>query len=151
VNTKDDGKMPDVPKKVDENVGINSVLFSADTVFKKLRKLPKKCSRTPDNIPSLYWKNVAVNVSWPLHQLFELSLRTGQVPLLWKKAHVVPIFKKGLASSRKNYRPVSLTCICCKLMESIISDAILAYLRANNLITKEQFGFLSKRSTGLTA
>ena len=51
--------------------------------------------------------------------------------------------KKQLAS---NYRPVSLTCILCKVQESIIRDDIIAHMNANGLISKRQLGFLSGRS-----
>ena len=41
----------------------------------------------------------------------------------------------------------SLTCCCCKVMESIIKDQMLHYLLQNNLISKQQHGFLARRST----
>jgi hypothetical protein len=44
--------------------------------------------------------------------------------LEWKMAHVVPIFKKGDKSKSSNYRPVSLTSICSKLMEHILHSNI---------------------------
>jgi hypothetical protein len=49
--------------------------------------------------------------------LFRKSLAEGSVPADWRKANVTPIFKKGSKSDLGNYRPVSLTSICGKLME----------------------------------
>ena len=46
-----------------------------------------------------------------------------------------------------NYRPVSLTCILCKIMESIVRDRIMEHFSINNLFTNRQFGFLKGRST----
>ena len=149
VFSADDNSNPAFDKLVDKNVGLNSVAFPVDTVLKKLRKLPAKCSQTPDGIPAVFWKNVADNVAFPLSRLFEMSIAQGKIPDVWKEAIVVPIFKKGLPSEPKNYRPISLLSIVSKLMESIIADAVLKYLRLNHLISKDQFGFLSKRSTGL--
>ena len=63
------------------------------------------------------------------------------------KLPVCPIFKKGDRKLPSNYRPVSLTSICGKVMESIISDSMIAFLRANHLLSDEQYGFLAKRST----
>jgi len=57
------------------------------------------------------------------------------------------LFKKGSSSDPNNYRPVSLTSIACKIFESIIKDAILIYLNSHRLITKDQHGFLKRRST----
>ena len=149
VFTDDDNQTPNFERQVPEEIGLNSAAFPVDLVLKKLRKLPPKCSKTPDGIPAIFLKNVAENVAFPLAKLFEWSMSTGQMPDLWKEAIVVPIFKKGLASRASNYRPISLLSIAGKVMESIIADAMLKFLYDHNLISKDQFGFLSKRSTGL--
>ena len=45
-----------------------------------------------------------------------------------------------------NYRPVSLTCLASKIMESIIRDAMVQHLSKNDLCTTEQHGFTNGRS-----
>ena len=45
-----------------------------------------------------------------------------------------------------NYRPVSLTCLASKLMESCVKDAMLKHLLENNLNTPDQHGFTKGRS-----
>ena len=45
-----------------------------------------------------------------------------------------------------NYRPVSLTSVVCKTIESIIKDRIMAYLLDNDLIAPEQHGFVPKKA-----
>ena len=82
----------------------------------------------------------------PLQILFKQSLSLGKVPADWKNAKVVPIFKKGAKGEPGNYRPVSLTCAICKLMESIIRDVITGHLKSNNLINDSQHGFADNRS-----
>ena len=47
---------------------------------------------------------------------------SGEVPTQWKRAHGSPIFKKGDKKQPENYRPVSLTCVVCKTMESLVRD-----------------------------
>ena len=69
------------------------------------------------------------------------------IPQGWKQAIVCPIFKKGSRKSPSNYRPVSLTSVCCKVMESIVYESMVFFLRSNSLISKDQFGFLARRST----
>ena len=54
--------------------------------------------------------------------------------------NVVPIFKKGSRYSPSNYRPVSLTSICCKILEHIIYSGILHHLDEYNVICEEQHG-----------
>ncbi len=53
--------------------------------------------------------------------------------------------------SLQQVSPVSLTCICCKLLECIIRDAVMEYLLTNKLFSNKQFGFIPKRSTIPTA
>ena len=74
-------------------------------------------------------------------------MSTSSVPNEWRAAHVVPVFKSGSSAQGANYRPISLTCIACKLVERIINVNLLGYLHRHKLISKAQHGFLSRRST----
>ena len=51
---------------------------------------------------------------------------------------VTPIFKKG---DMANYRPISLTRICSKLLEHIIIKSIMSHLEHHNLLYHLQHGF----------
>ena len=51
-----------------------------------------------------------------------ISFELSSLPDIWRVAVVSPIFKKGLSFDVRNYRPISLTCIVCKVMESIVKD-----------------------------
>ena len=53
---------------------------------------------------------------------------------------------KSNRSKAVNYRPVSLTCICCKVMEHIICSNLMSHLDRHNILTDFQFGFRKKRS-----
>ena len=78
--------------------------------------------------------------------MFNLSLREGTVPHKWKHANVVPIFKKGNRCKAENYRPVSLTSVVCKLLESLLRDHMVDFLEKHNLLKDTQHGFLRGRS-----
>ena len=71
----------------------------------------------------------------------------------WNDATVVAIFKKGSKRLASNCRPISLTCIICKILKSIISlvirDQMLEFFMQNNKISDKQFGFLPGRSCTL--
>ena len=60
--------------------------------------------------------------------------------------YFVPIYKKGPKHLAVNYRPVSLTCICSKLMEHIMVSQISRHLDTHKILLKNQHGFLSRLS-----
>jgi hypothetical protein len=62
---------------------------------------------------------------------------------------VTAIFKKGKKTLPNNYRPVSLTSVVCKLLETIVRDHLVEHFKKNNLFSPKQFGFLPGRSTSL--
>ena len=74
------------------------------------------------------------------------SFESSELPLIWKKANVVPIFKKGNHSDPNNYRPISLTSTSCKLLETIIRDSIIEHLEQYSLLGDSQHGFRPGRS-----
>ena len=60
---------------------------------------------------------------------------------------VRPVFKKGSRDRAAHYRPVSLTCVACKIMESIVRNAMYDHLVVNSLLCPAQHGFRARRST----
>ena len=81
-----------------------------------------------------------------IHYIFNESLAQGAVPDDWRQANVAPVFKKGEKYDAANYRPVSLTCICCKTLEHIIVSNINKHLALENILADCQHGFRSQRS-----
>jgi len=100
----------------------DSVPFDTNAVYQRLIKLNPKKSAGPDGLHPKLLKECAGGISRPLSLLFQASYNVGVPPTEWKSAEVSPIFKKGQKSSRGSYRPVSLTSVPCKIMESIIRD-----------------------------
>ena len=78
--------------------------------------------------------------------IFDQSLNSGDLPADWTLANVAPIFKKGSKLQAVNYRPVSLTCITCKLFEHIVCKHILGHLEEHGILTDLQHGFRTGRS-----
>ena len=81
------------------------------------------------------------STSKALSLIFNRSLLHGEIPVDWKSANVVPIFKKCSKGDKNNYRPVSLTSILGKLLESIIKDPVQKFLDENKLIYSSQYVF----------
>jgi len=123
------------------------VRFTPQLVYKQLRFLKPNTAAGPDRLGSDLLRKLAPVVCKPLAKIFELSFSSGSLPLIWKRATVIPVFKGGISSDPNNYRSISLTCVSCKVMKSIIKDQLLTFLLKHNLITRQQHGFLARHST----
>ena len=55
-------------------------------------------------------------------------------------------FKKGDESLAANYRPISFTCILCKVLEHILASNIVKHLDGQGILYDLQHGFREKRS-----
>ena len=63
----------------------------------------------------------------------------------------MPIYKNsGSKTCIENYMPISLTYVCCKIMESIVYKSMYNHPHVNKLLNVNQHEFLTKVST-LTA
>ncbi|MCP3679103.1 MAG: reverse transcriptase family protein [Gammaproteobacteria bacterium] len=122
------------------------MIINENDVLKYLNKMKENKSPGPDRIYPKILKNVKNQIANPLTQIFNKSLQEKKVPTDWKLADVTPIFKKGDRKLPGNYRPISLTSVVCKLLESIIRDKIVKHLEHHNLIRDSQHGFRNKRS-----
>jgi hypothetical protein len=109
-------------------------------------KLRREAAAGPDGIGPGLLIELSNELAPVLTAIFNKSLTTGEVPADWKVANVTPIFKKGKRTAPENYRPVSLTSVCCKLLESVIKDKIMGHLKKHKLIKNSQHGFLPGRS-----
>ena len=98
-------------------------------------------------MPPILYKKLALSLVMPLTLLFNLILQSGVIPRDWLSAIVVLIFKKGAAANVENYRPISLTNTTSKLFESVIRTKLLNFLVSNELLSRNQHGFLARRST----
>ena len=75
------------------------------------------------------------------------SYKSRKVPADWRSANITAIYKKGNKKEPKNYRPVSLTSVICKIMVSIVRDIIMDNFLSNDLLSTNQYGFIKGRST----
>ncbi len=117
-----------------------------EELLKVLNVMKMNKSPGPDNIYPKALKETKHEIVDALKTLFDLSLRQGTVPADWKATNVTPIFKKGDRNTAANYRPISLTSIVGKMLESIIRDKIVRHLESHSLTGDSQHGFGNKRS-----
>ena len=112
-----------------------------------LRNLDVKKASGADNIPAIVLQHCAIEIAPMLTTIIQKSLDTHDVPTDWKQATVSPVFKKGDRSKPENYRPISLTSICCKVSEHIIVSEVMKHLDEQKILADCQHGFRKKRST----
>ena len=141
---KTSSKIPELPGVTFPS--IKDLKIAEFGVFKLLDKIDVSKASGPDCIPGRILQNLARELAPVLHFIFEQSLNTGDLPAEWTLANVAPIFRKGSKLQAVNYRPVSLTCISCKLFEHIVCKHILGHLEDHKILTDLQHGFRSGRS-----
>ena len=143
-----DNEIPEIPSRNPAS-NLENIEITEELVNKKLKNLNSSKSPGPDGIHPRVLKELSDSLTKPLTLLFQASRDQKCVPEEWKTATVSAIYKKGSKKQPGNYRPVSLTCICCKIMESIVRDQLITHMKENDLFSNSQFGFIGKRSTVL--
>ena len=78
--------------------------------------------------------------------LFQNPLDTGEIPNEWSLANICPLYKKGDRALACNYRPVSLTCVPCKLLEHIVCSNIMGNLDEYKLLSDRPHAFRKRHS-----
>ena len=115
-------------------------------VRKLLKNLKPHKATGPDDISPRFLKEMAEPLTPVLTLIFSASLNQGKAPDDWKEANVSPIFKKGDKSQPANYRPVSLTSVCSKVLEHIIHSHLMNFFEDNQILCDQQHGFRKHRS-----
>ena len=88
----------------------------------------------PDGLSARVLKECSSEIAPVLALIYNESLAQGTVPDEWRQANVAPVFKKGEKYDAANYRHVSLTCICCKILEHIIVRNINKHLAFESIL-----------------
>ena len=139
------GEIPRIQQRCSTSIPVFNI--TEKDVKSKLSNLNPNKSFGPDDIHAVLLIELADILAKPLAHLFNETMRRKELPSDWKRAFISAIFKKGSKSHAENYRPISLTSIVCKVMESFIRDAILEHMMQHNLLSTKQHGFIIGRST----
>ena len=126
---------------------ISNVKISEEQIRQSIFNLDSGKSCGPDEIHPRMLKELIDHIVEPIALIMNKTLEKGTLPEDWKKAHISPIYKKGARDDAANYRPISLTSIVCKMMESILRKEIMEHISKENLLSNKQYGFVNKRSS----
>jgi len=144
--THDDGTLPVFPSRTAAGQQIDNIVFSSSNVDRAIKKLKPNNASGVDNILPVFIKRSHHCLAAPLALMFESFLSVSKIPNEWRRSIILPVFKSGDTSNVANYRPISLTCLHA-VMERVIVEQVSAFLKQNNLISKQQHGFIAHRST----
>ena len=120
---------------------ISNLCIGVSGVEKQLASLNSTKACGPDELPPRLLKTVAQELAPSLTFLFQQSYNLSISPSQWKQTLVTGIYKKGPKSQSCNYHPISLTCICSKIMEHIILSHIPKYINMNNILIDSRHGY----------
>ena len=126
---------------------LNHIVISETDVMDQLKILNVNKAYGPDQLPPRLLKEAKEYIYKPLTKLFNKSLQTQTFPLIWKRANVLPVYKKGAANILGNYRPISLLSINSKIFEKIVFKYVYNHFKDNFLISIWQSGFRPSMST----
>ena len=89
--------IPELPVRTTSRLS-NVTIINEQSVLSGLLSL--NCNKTPgpNKIHLCLLKNFATSLCKSIHNLFDQSLYTGELPTDWKNANVTPVHKKGSRS-----------------------------------------------------
>lgn len=127
------------PFPIEEHQPISFPLINTSQIVTCLKGVKFSFHSGPDGVPSCILKNCAQAFAAPLSIMFNLSIKYGYFPQLWKESYIIPLFKSGNKSNVTNYRGIAKLSAIPKLFEKCIS----AYLchQASSLLSPFQHGF----------
>ncbi|CEP09330.1 hypothetical protein, partial, partial [Parasitella parasitica] len=105
--------------------------FSFSTILDTINKsLPSRKAPGSDHITAEMLRPIALPLSKLLAPYLNLCYRYSWIPLAWRTAQVVPIYKKDDPNNPANYRPISLTSTFRKLFERLLLPDLLDNMNA---------------------
>ena len=119
----------------------DDLYLSKELILHELAALDTTKSMGADNVHPKILNECRYELAELLCSLMQNSWDKGEIPEDWKCANITAFHKKDAKSDPNNYKPVSLTSICCKIMEKVIRRHLFEFLRQNNIFSDKQYGF----------
>ena len=136
------------PSNDPEVLELTDINFTADMISTEIMNIKNDSAPGPDHFPVILLQKCATELSVPLYLIWRHSLDFGDIPSVLKEGVICPIQKPNTQRNHpKSYRPVSLTSHLIKVFERVLRAAIVKHLEDNDLLPKNQHGFICGRST----
>ena len=121
---------------------------SVASVLSAVKKLSHKSSVTDPFHTNILKSCIDLLAPFIAH-LFNVSLTTGLVPSVWKRASITPVPKKGNvdATNVKSHRPISNLPTLSKILERLVCSQLRSYLESHDLMPRLQSAYRPGHST----
>ena len=137
--------MLQIPRVLQIPDGTRVPSLTVEIVFKFLQE--QKCSSSgPDDLPHWFWREFATEIAPTITQIYNLSLKTGKIPIAWKQTNLVPVPKESTLDNCNLLRPISLTDIIMRIFEKCIYRTEIAQ-SINDTIGTDQFAYKEGHNT----
>ena len=114
----------DLPVQSSPHSKMPDIQISTKGTESLLKKLNPHKTAGPGQIKPIVLQTLHKELAPILQVIFQRSINHGKLLNIWKDANVSPVFKKGDKSKPSNYRPISLTCVLCKVLEHIVASSM---------------------------
>lgn len=153
IGPKLDSAIPSATDPRTRKPQVRTLRFEPDISVKTVQELlselkiskPSGCFRISTKLYLIAFSELIEQITF----LFNLSIKTNKIPLAWKKGTVTPIPKKGDRTLLTNIRPITITHICGKILEKLITHRIEEHCERNEIFNDAQMGFRKERSTSM--
>ena len=119
---------------------LTDINITESIIIDSIRELSSNSAAGSDGIPPSLLLNCAHKLDPSLLILFKQSLLSGIITPSLKRAAIVPVFKLGDRTVSCNYRPISLTSVIIKVLETIVCKQIIAFLISKGYLNPTQHG-----------
>ena len=85
-----------------EGEGLGQLVVTPEVVASQISNMKENKSPGVDGISPKILKETVEQISTPLVYVFNMTLQEGIVPLDWKEANIIPLFKKGSRNKSVN-------------------------------------------------
>ena len=126
---------------------LKSIEITPNQITKYIRMIQAHKAHGFDGISAKMLRLADNSITLPLSIIYKNCLSKGVFPNKWKKANVIPVYKKNEKNLTTNYRPISLLPLCGKIFEKIIYDSLYTYINENKFISDDQSGYRRGDST----
>ena len=114
-------------------------------VSKAIDDLKPNMSSGPDNIPGVLLKHVKFEILPLLTRIINCSITSGQFPSAWNSGKIIPVHKNGSKTSLNNYRPICISSVLGKVVETVVRNKFLVHL--DKILPENMYGFRKSKST----